>query len=212
MSERVGNVLSVVRHPLRLAKLGQVAWTGEYQAHGNPAEADCIMVQSFGYIKKADGNILPGEQNKLLADFIQHITAKDQTPRPIIAQFEVADALKERGITVDGRIKDHHQPGRYLDSREVLGQSIEIMGDLRCKLPMLVAAPNHIARVDAMARGRGLRTVVPEGIVAAWDDQSSQRWTQGRVEWVEREGLFLAAAGVLGLLNLNPPEQAASRV
>jgi hypothetical protein len=169
---------------MKLLETARSAFNGRYQVIGDPRDADCVVGQSFG--ASEDG---PGHTNEQLAQFIDdHPVASN---RPLILQQEVAEAF--RALQPDTEI-DHvivgdpsDLSGGGLDSWEMLWRSIEYMQAHDLERPMIVAQAHHVGRVAMQAVRLGLNPIIPEGLPAEFDKDSTQIWTRSRGLWVMRE-------------------------
>jgi hypothetical protein len=185
------------------------AWTGQYEAHGDPQKADCLIGFSFGYRGgRAQGASLaaqatarrfwrkhpvsPGLSNEDLAA----VAARDFAHLPKIMQFEIADAygaLKAPGARQVERIEHHRDPQYYLDSREVAVQARAIMRARGWRRAIILAHPNHIPRLDLICARLGIRTIVTgvERGAVEFDPRASQKWTRNLQRWRGYEPLVL---------------------
>lgn len=171
----------------------QRACSGDYETHGVPSEADCLIGFSFGF-RKVGSEMQPGLSNEDLAQFIQeHFKLF-----PKILQFEIAVAL---GDPQPARIERHRTAGAYLNTKEVAEQALEIMKSHAWSKPLLVAHPHHMPRVDAICQKLGMRTIVPPGLgFVRFDPESEQPWTRSEASWVLKEPDSIkrhAAAGTI---------------
>lgn len=187
---------------LSLEELMSRAKSGEYERHGTLDEADCVVGFAFGCL--VDGTIVrPGLSNVGLAKFI----AVSCSGLPVIAQFELADALEEvAGATPNGaervyRIERHRNKGEYLDTREVALQAQAIMRQHGWTQPAIVAHPGHMPRVDAICRMIGMNTIAPDGLeVVEFDPDSTQEWTRSAAAWGPHEVVAIPNARKRGWL------------
>ena len=164
-----------------LAELKDLARANHYKIHGDPVTADCILAFSFGYIQSGE-KILPGKSNIQIAEYIQH-----QLPSiPLIAQFEIADALQSRAVELV--IREHRTPGKYLGSGEIAAQAFEYMKSKGWKSAVIVTHPALEARNDYACTALGITTIAPAGLdTIEYDEESSQPWTRTPTEWWARE-------------------------
>ena len=164
-----------------LTELKELARTNTYHVHGDPKSADCILAFSFGYIKQNEKN-LPGKSNQQIATFIE----LNLPNIPLIAQFEVADALKATKPVL--RITAHRIPGKYLDSGEVAAQAHEFMKLHRWDRAFIVTHPALEARNDYICTALGMETIAPSGLDSIeFDNNSEQEWTRDAQSWWARE-------------------------
>lgn len=164
-----------------LVELKKLAQTNQYMVHGNPKTADCILTFSFGYIRTGE-KILPGKSNAQIAEFIE-----GKLPNiPLIAQFEIADALRTR--TAELVISKHRTPGKYLDSGEVAGQAFVYMKTKGWESAIIVTHPALVARNDYACTAIGIETIAPSGLERIeYDSASAQEWTRDAASWWGRE-------------------------
>ncbi len=116
------------------------ALSGNYDVHGDPATADCLIGASYGY-RERDGKFLPGLSNEDLAEFaFTHFPLL-----PKILQFEIADAYEARhdkGSVI--RISQSRAAEQRLDTPELVEQCHEIMRQHGYTKAIVVAHPNHM--------------------------------------------------------------------
>ena len=140
---------------------------------------------AFGY--RGRRRPVPGVSNHDLAGFI----ATRFSDRPLILQHEIADAMPTP-IAPIHRVESHRVKGRYLDTREVARQAVQLMKNAGHETAIIVAHPHHVPRADAVCRRLGMQTVVPTGIAARFDRRSQQPWTRRQPAWSVRESLAIA--------------------
>lgn len=153
------------------------ALSGQYERHGNPNVAECVIGCAFGY-RAADGQITPGPVNEALARFGEHYPLL-----PKILQWEIADAYAARQ---DENILRIEQPwhAERLDTPEIIEQARVLMKERGWQVALLIAHPHHLPWVDYVAQQSGLTTIVPDGLEAiGFDPQSAQYWTRSREAW-----------------------------
>jgi len=158
------------------------AATGKYTEIGHPAEADCVIGQSFGASEQG-----PGYVNELLA---KYITDNAYDSLPLLLQSEIALALPENSpspaLVVEG--KPSTSSGGELDSWAVLQQAHEFMKENDLRRPLLVAQAYHVGRVTLQAKKQGMSgLIVPRGLPNEFDPDSMQPWTTSRINWAMRE-------------------------
>lgn len=174
--------------------------TGEYPADdaGQLQEADAIIAQSFG-TREAGTETPHGRVNALLA--ARAVELSEQYSVPIIAQSEIADALKELGI--EGVIRIDGDPsspiGGGLDSWGVLQRAKKI-SDVEIKNPMIAAHAHHIARIALQAAHMGMDPRLPGDMPQEFAPNSEQWWTRSHGLWVLREVAGMAALKAQGKL------------
>jgi len=158
------------------------ATNGNYEVHGEPKYAECLIGFSFGY-KKLGDKILPGLSNTDLAEFISN----NYSSLPKILQFEIADALTDCTGFMH-RIEKHRETGTYLNTLEVAIQAKEIMDKHQWGTALLIAHPYHMPRVDAVCQKLGIKTIVPPGLESVkFDTESEQEWTRDQAGWTQKE-------------------------
>jgi hypothetical protein len=153
-----------------------------------------------------DGAIVPGLSNVSLAGVVHHRFTNRFPGVPVIAEYEVADALiGVFGEKVDYRVGEPHtfvgthelcrQAARYITEQGLLGH-----GSVA-----LVAHPYHMPRADAMLQAclpEGEETAIPGGIVnVPWDRESSHFQTRGAASWILREEVVMRVAASRGWLD-----------
>lgn len=189
-----------------LASMVSQAGNGEYMVHGNTADAECVIAQSFGYQEATDGTVEPGWSNYALASYVLENFSYHM---PKILQFEVGDAFEKfQGLSGQYyRIEKHREEGKYLDTREVLEQSAAIMEENQWRSAAVVAHRHHVPRVDAAARRLGIDTIVPNALPGTWDPESAQWWTRSPERWFSREVPTIGYYAVKGWLDLTKPRE-----
>lgn len=141
-----------------------------------------IIAQSFGQTR--DG---PGRSNEALALVV--LAHWERYHVPVIAQIEVAQALAVLDVPVHTVIRAHRQPGKYLDTVEVLRQA-ETVCDLNgWSAVTLISHPHHSSRVQAIAQRLGFRDKFIAVSAPVYDPVSTQWWTRGPLRFKLRERL-----------------------
>lgn len=165
-----------------IGELKKQASTGKYLVHGDVSEADCVLGFSFGFVKRGD-KVLPGKSNQQIADFATgHFSSL-----PMIMQSEIADALSKEVRHVY-RVEKHKVEGKYLHSREIAVQALNIMKQNGWKKAVILAHSYHLPRVDACCQKTRIDTIAPEGLeIIDFDEFSEQKWTRSAKEWSARE-------------------------
>jgi hypothetical protein len=193
------------RHAIGDASVLLRAMTGGYLPHGNVADADCVVAFSFGFRLGEGAVVEPGPINSYLATIIE----SERGRRPVIAQFEIADAL-QRQTQHQPYARIGSQSDHYLDTRAVAEKAAAVMRSAGWRCAMVVAHPNHLSRADATMKATGVDTVVRPGIKPLWDPESEQVWTRNPFVWVPREVLAIAHYAAKGWL-LPPPRRRMGR-
>lgn len=141
--------------------------------------SDVILALSFGRRKNT-----PGMSNVQLALGIEMLSLKFGLP--VIAQWEISECLTAC-IDKAGEIRKHRIKGKYLDTLEVLVQSLEICKKKNWKKIVIVAHPDHIWRCAETAKKLGFEVAIADITDVAYDEQSIQLWTKSRMLFVPRE-------------------------
>lgn len=160
------------------------------------ADETVIMAFSFGL----GPNNSPGATNKALAAIIKAICEKDSR-FPVFAQWEIADALREIGITENFRavIKNG-----YLNTEGVLEQFIDEFKrrNTSVKSVIVVAQPDHFYRCRRLVEKQGLTAILPALVPPkpwlsfgcddwGYDPTSEQDWIRSRPRFLLKELLSL---------------------
>lgn len=168
-----------------LKTLWNCIFSWRVKPQGRPHRADIIIGQSFGIRSESD----PGLSNRALAKVIYKI--HHNTGLPMILQWELGLLLRERKLKNKlFLIQKHRIQGKYLDTGEVLAQTIELAKrELELARPrvVIVAHPQHLPRVKMQAEKLGLTVVVPEIGKIPFDPESAQWWTRELFLWLVRE-------------------------
>jgi len=164
-----------------ILELKQFAKNNTYLAHGDISKADCVIGFSFGYLDTKDG-VKPGKSNAQLADFIKTYFPN----KPLILQFEISDALKQRTAALV--IRESRKKDEYLNSKEIAEQALIFMNQHNWKTAAIVTHPAMVARNDTLCQKLGILTVVPNGLeTIEYETNSAQAWTRDKNSWWERE-------------------------
>ncbi len=152
---------------------------------GDGAKADVIFAQSLGFRRK-NSKIIPGLSNEIMGKELvweQYL----KSDLPMILQFEVADTLPEK--LKDLRvIRKHREEGRYLDSKEVAEQTVEIMEKYDWNTIILYAHTWHMWRKIRIFRKVGIKVIIPPDLkLIPFDKKSEQWWTRNWLLWTVRE-------------------------
>jgi hypothetical protein len=181
--------------PIVLNKIIQQAKSGNYTAHDNDLQPDCVIALAFGF-QKIGGLIQPGLSNKDLAAFIY----QRYRQLPMILQFEIADAMPPVRVDIY-RIDKHRRPNTYLDTREVVEQAKKIMDENDWTRAVIVGHPNHMPRIDAVCQKLGISTIVPVGLSSIrFDLESEQEWTRSAALMAIHEEKAINSYDKLGML------------
>ena len=116
---------------------------------------------------------------------------RKRTGVSMILQIEVANAVLKR---LPERPKDlwiirkHREKGKYLDTREVVYQTWEIMKKHNWTEAIVIAHPLHISRVVKVFEKMGIETLIPKDVKnIPFDPNSTQWWTRNVFLWWLRE-------------------------
>jgi len=145
-----------------------------------------IVAQSFGI----GANDTPGLSNEVMAKVVLKI--RKRIGVPMILQIEVANAVlkrlpeKPKDLWI---IKKHREKGKYLDTREVVYQTWEIMEKHNWTEAVVVAHPAHVSRVTRLFKKMGMETLIPKKDIESipFDPNSTQWWTRNIFLWGLRE-------------------------
>ncbi len=151
----------------------------------DPADAEsanAILAFSFGHRISSNGNRTPGPINHELAAIVKrHYEAK---PRPIFAQWEIAEPLIAQGVPVQAIYPSIHRDSavevQYLNTEGVLDEALRLgLSDY----PVLVIAHrHHVVRCATLIRQRNLTVVIrPQEMPSICDPESGQLWTAGKL-------------------------------
>ncbi len=161
--------------------------------------ADAVVALAFGFGPAKPGVLYPpgqyhpllykpGKTNEALADIVVPFAQRNV---PVFAQWEVADALNDRGVTVpDQQVA---RPGKtYLGTSGVVEQFLN-NGLNRFRSVVLVAHRRHVFRCREIAttlfqkRGASAVFLIPEHLPDVYDADSVQPWTRSLRALVSRE-------------------------
>ncbi len=152
---------------------------------GDLAEADVIFAQSFGFRRK-NSKIIPGLSNEIMGKELvwkQYL----KSDLPMILQFEVANTLPEK-LKDLWVIRGHREEGKYLDSKEVAEQTVEIMEKYGWNTIILYAHTWHMWRKIKIFKKMGIEVIIPSDLkLIPFDKKSEQWWTRNLFFWTIRE-------------------------
>ena len=181
---------------------------------------DAVVAFSYGY-RLADADsarghdippmdaLLPGPVNELLAEQIAVLLM--QHPLPVIAQWEIAQALADLGarnvISIEPDVGDDGSTV-YLSTAGVLDKGLRLAAAAGIE-PHCVGVFGHVdhaPRCVATARWRDLDAGVITGIhlPAKYDPHSGQRWTRDRATWIATD--LFARTKLIASTDWNQPE------
>jgi hypothetical protein len=131
----------------------------------------------------------PGPTNEALAREAAGFTAR--FPVPIVAQWEVAHALRSLGVEdVISVEPDHAADGSaiYLSTAGVIEKGLRLAAEsgIDVGLAGVLGHADHICRCVMTAERAGITAAVPEGVrlPVDYDDESAQPWTRSRADFV----------------------------
>lgn len=143
-------------------------------------ESEVVLALSFGLRDNTSGT-----SNLQLATIVKEICHRYAIP--VIAQWEISDTCILADVIKAGVVRGHRTKGKYLDTLEVLMQSIEICKRRGWKKAIIVAHPDHLWRCVAIAKKLGFKAVVADTSFVEYDAKSIQPWTRSRMRFVPRE-------------------------
>lgn len=154
-------------------------WKLEPSSKGELKDSDVILALSFGRRENTSGM-----SNIQLALGVEMLAL--EFGLPVITQWEISERLTAY-IDKAGEIREHRIKGKYLDTREMLIQSLEICKKRNWKKAVIVAHPDHVWRCAETAKKLGFETVIADTAYVEYDEQSVQPWTRSRARFVPRE-------------------------
>lgn len=165
---------------LKLLELGKCffCWGVKPSAENEVRTGQAIIAQSFGFRKSG-----PGLSNRALAKIIDDLYQSYRLP--LVLQWEIADYLPN--LPKAGVIYKHRIEGKYLDTYEVLSQSMEICNRKGWRRVIIVAHPDHYWRVVSVAKKLGFEVVSIDTSSVPYDMESMQFSTKNRCFWWPRE-------------------------
>jgi hypothetical protein len=146
-------------------------------------------VVAFAFAKRED-DLEPNPCNERIAENVIRIVSECEMPVYVVAQWEVAQALRSRGLEPDETV-DNRSSGGYLDSEGVWAAARSSFRALGLTDVIAVAQPFlHLGKVRRIIRADGYR--LPEVSISSIGFDNSglnlQWWTRGPVR------LFIYAA------------------
>lgn len=147
------------------------------------AGAALILAFTFGNRMLPSGNREPGPVNVALARIAAELCR--ETGAPVVAQWEVAEALPEAlppGISVTAiyPLRDSRGEPRYLGTQPTANEMRRLSGTAA---PVLVVAfADHLWRAVTAARRSGFDAWAPAGVAmpSEYDPESGQAWCRSR--------------------------------
>ena len=140
--------------------------------------AEVVLGQSFGL--REDN---PGESNRALAEIAERLHSKYGTP--LVLQWEIADQLP--ALPIARVIRRHTIKGKYLDTYEVLSQSMTLCRRQDWKKAVMLAHSDHYWRCLMVAKKLGFEVLAIDTSSVPYDKLSSQSWTRSRIRFIPRE-------------------------
>lgn len=152
-------------------------WKVKPSAENEVRNAEVILAQSFGFCESGHS-----KSNKALARIVNDLY--QSYGLPLILQWHIADCLpnlEKAGIIY------RHREGKYLDTYEVLCQSVEICKKKGWQRAIIVAHPHHYWRVKQVAEKMGFVVLSLDTSSVPYDRKSMQFFTKNRCFWWPRE-------------------------
>ncbi|WP_299492674.1 hypothetical protein [uncultured Shewanella sp.] len=148
-------------------------------------QGDSIIAYSFGNRIDEKGNKLPGPMNEQIADRVVDIFK--QNPKPVYAQWEVAEAIGERIppaflFSIYPKI-DAKGEVIYLNTLGVAKEAIRLAKGVEgLGTAIVVAFADHSLRAVNLSREVGIDAYLPKGVSLPqdYDADSGQPWTRSR--------------------------------
>lgn len=153
-------------------------WKVEPSAKTELSNAEVILAQSFGFCESGHS-----KSNKALARIIDDLHQTYGVP--LILQWHIADCLPN--LPKAGVIYKHRTERKYLDTYEVLSQSMEICREKGWWKAIIVAHPDHYWRVKQVAEKLGFEVVSIDTTSVPYDRKSVQFSTKNICFWLPRE-------------------------
>jgi hypothetical protein len=153
------------------------SFSAKYLPRGEVNSADCVLVAEFGIGQ----NDTAGAVNERLVEFA--LTEFPGLPTIMNERLrEVADSHSHAAqlISVEGGTE--HVLGRVGTFGELI-TARDYMQRNRLGSLALVGQAFHISRIQRQAEMLEINTIVPAGLPAMFDRQSTQWWTRNRHAW-----------------------------
>lgn len=178
-------------NPLRIGEL-LLTWKVPYSKLEGLKNADAIFAFSFGQGE----NKTPGSINQALAHSAKNLHQK--TKLPILAQWEIADALKKLKSKV---VYSAYPQNGFMNTKEVADQFSVYSKKLKVKTVIVIAHPDHQYRCGEILKKLGFRVLfakvedyLPAGGWQKFDcdkdgywPQSTHPWTRSRIKFIPFE-------------------------
>lgn len=145
----------------------------------NKVEPDVIICLSFG---KRTSEV--GLSNKFLITKIINFYKKN--PLPLIIQKDCADYFP-KDIKINKIISNHSKSGKYLNTQEVLRQSIYYCFKNNFKKALVFAHTHHIPRIKNDFAYFNFDFKIADTKGCPYDPKSSQIWTRNKYYFLLRE-------------------------
>jgi len=145
-------------------------------------KCDTIIALSFGI----NPDNKPGISNNELAEWVDIL--QQYYHRPLILQWEIAEAERLSESLPAKVIRKHRTEGRYLDTYEVLSQAKEFCDEKNWNKIILVTHQDQLRRAIRTAGKLGFTVKIPP---QTWDidynPNSIQPWTRNKWRFKLRE-------------------------
>ena len=174
--------------PSRIRRLVDCFTVWDIEGWGSIADADCILVQSFGVRTEDPDNLV--RQGGPINEDLGYLASRyaKEYKIPVIAQWEVARsvALRNQHLFLEvGRPEDG-----YIDTRWVLARAKEKMEELGYHKAIVLAQRYHLPRCIWVAEELGITVLEPEDFLSTirqevqlWDNSFLQEHKQTRDPW-----------------------------
>jgi hypothetical protein len=164
--------------------------SGHVRVQGDPNDATVLFGFSFGYAVDSSGHWMPGRSNEQIADKIIELSKKYDI-RKIIAQEEVAAALRAKGLVVpDENILASFIPGELgqtYNTADMWRQAVERKLITALDVVMPVAQAYHLPRVLLLGSRYTKLLRVCENAPRDFFADSNQDWTTSLPKWRKHE-------------------------
>lgn len=164
-------------------------------------DIDALLVFAYGYRFRVEHGssdtsmgpppmeaLSPGPVNEVLASIVEAVVAARAVP--VIAQWEVAAVLADRGVVSIPVEPDISADGSvvYLSTAQVADKGLRLAADAGIVISTVgvVAHNDHAVRCVLTVEQRGVGAAVPAGadLPTGYDVASGQEWTRSRAAFV----------------------------
>jgi hypothetical protein len=159
---------------------------------GDVCRAKVIGAFSFGRRIKGK-KVLPGSSNEAIADIVAEGMYLDKIQEsdhliPVV-QWEIDRAMDLHFRVYGHEILSHQKFGKYLDTREVARQMVEMMAQWGEDKVIVVAHRLHVWRVVKVLEKLGVEPIISayQPIQIPFDPESRQWFTRNKLFWIIRE-------------------------